>query len=436
MRIGIDSKKMLGLRHLGMATVSALLVYLFYLSYSAWGVQPALWPDWGQDHPFWRAWAHAAFVLLFLTVILAPAATLWRPIKKLMPWRRELGIWFAVLSLGHAYAIWDRWARRDIATLFGFQYVDELGSYVLLHPEVGIMNMMGMVMLPMIILLAATSFDAAVDVLGASSWRWIHRTLVPVIFYIAMLRGTLYLFYFFQTTPPDWRVYPPIWFLYVFLGMGTAAVLLQGAAFTKIVLQRKRQRQEHGILPVVAVSAVALTFAMPMALMTGAVAYFDSRALNEHPALAQQIQPPAQDQAQAPQDVAQSFEMVIHADGKVSRLWARDLDEAPYLRLTAEVDGSPVSHQIYRYNERTLHTAQPGPDSELAWSSRAGVDPEDIGHSFLMAREPAAWAAQYGTGEHRIQVPEGELRVTINSVDEPIGDEVFEIPHDADPGAQ
>ena len=104
-----------------MAGLSALLVYLFYLSYSAWGVEPALWPDWGEDHPFWRAWAHAAFVLLFFSLILSPAATLWKPVKRLMPWRRELGIWFAVLALGHGYAIWDRWARWDVGTLFGFE---------------------------------------------------------------------------------------------------------------------------------------------------------------------------------------------------------------------------------------------------------------------------------------------------------------------------
>jgi DMSO/TMAO reductase YedYZ heme-binding membrane subunit len=316
-RTGIRSRKTLALRHLAVAALSALLVYLFYLSYAPWGVEPALWPDWGQDHPFWRAWAHAAFVLLFLILVLAPAATLWRPIKRLVPWRRELGIWFAVLSLGHAYAIWDRWARWDIATLFGFQHVEELGSYVLLRPEVGIMNMMGLVMLPMVVLLAATSFDKAVDLLGATSWRWIHRTLVPVIFYLAMLRGTLYLFYFFQTSPPDWRVYPPIWFLYVFLGMGTAAVLLQGAAFAKTVLQRKRERQESGILPAVAVSAVALMFAMPMVLLTGVVAYFDSRALADHPALIQReagLRPPAQGQAPTAEGHPQSFEIADDTD--------------------------------------------------------------------------------------------------------------------------
>jgi DMSO/TMAO reductase YedYZ heme-binding membrane subunit len=425
MRIGITDKKTLLRRHVLMAALSGLLVYLFYLSYSAWGVQPALWPDWGEDHPFWRAWGHSAFVLLFLALILSPVSTLWKPVKRLMPWRRELGIWFAVLSLGHAYAIWDRWAQRDIATLFGFQYVDEVGSYVLLRPEVGIMNMMGMVMLPMIILLAVTSFDRAVDFLGATSWKWIHRTLVPAIFYIAMLRGMLYFFYFFQTTPPDWRVYPPIWFLYVFLGMGTAAVLLQGAAFGKIVLQRKRQQQENGVLPVVAVSGVVLMLAMPLMLMTGTVAYFDTRAIKENPALAQA-------EAQAPQEYAQSFEMVIHVDGQDTHLWARDLDEAPYVRLTVEVDGAPVSHQIYRHSERTLYIAEQGPGMELVWSMVEDVTPQDIG--FLqMVMEPGAWAAQYGPGVHQVPVQGTELEVTITSVEEPIPDDMFEIPEDADP---
>ncbi len=81
---GINSKKAIFLRHLYTALFSMLLVYLFYLSYSTWGVEIALWPDWGVDHPFWRAWAHAAFVLLFLALILSPAATLWHPMKGLI----------------------------------------------------------------------------------------------------------------------------------------------------------------------------------------------------------------------------------------------------------------------------------------------------------------------------------------------------------------
>lgn len=431
MRIGITSKKTLLLRHLGMAGISALLVYLFYLSYSAWGVQPALWPDWGEDHPFWRAWAHAAFVLLFFSLILSPVATLWKPVKRLLPWRRELGIWFAVLALGHAYAIWDRWARWDLGTLFGFEYVEELGSYILARPEVGIMNMMGLVMLPMIMLLAVTSSDRAVSFLGTSSWKWIHRSLVHAIFYIAMLRGVLYFFYFFQTTPPNWQVYPPIWFLYVFLGMGLVAVSLQGAAFAKTVLQRRRQRQENGILATVAMSGVVAMFVAPLALMLGTVAYFDSRLLKENPALAGQAQAPEDAQVPIPDEYAQSFEMVIAVDGQDSRLWVRDLDDAPSFRVTTEVGGVPVSDQIYRFSDRTLFVAEQEPGPELTWSRTEDVGPEDIGLP-QMVLEPGAWAAQYGPGEHRIPVPEGELQVTIHSVDEPIADEVFEVPEDAE----
>ncbi|WP_211090684.1 ferric reductase-like transmembrane domain-containing protein [Nesterenkonia sedimenti] len=433
MRSRITSKKTLLLRHLGMASVSGLLVYLFYLSYSAWGVQPALWPDWGEDHPFWRAWAHAAFVLLFLTLSLSPASAFWKPVQRLLPWRRELGIWFAVLAVGHAYAIWDRWARGDFATLFGFQYVEELDRFVLARAEVGIMNMMGMVMLPMIILLAVTSSDRAVNFLGASSWKWIHRSLVHVIFYLAMLRGTLYFFYFFQTTPPQWQVYPSIWFMYVFLGMGVFAVSLQAAAFAKTVLGRKRQRRESGMLTVAAISGVVALMVAPLVLMLGTVAYFDSRLLKENPQLTGQAQTPREDaQTQVPDEYAQSFEMVIEVDGQQDRLWVRDLDDAPSFRLTTQIEGTPVADQIYRVEERTLYVAEQGPDSELTWSRTENVEPEDIDLP-EMVLEPGAWAAQFGPGEHRVPGPEGELQVTIHSVDEPIAEEVFEIPEDADP---
>ncbi|MBB5323342.1 hypothetical protein HNQ34_000419 [Anoxybacillus tepidamans] len=415
MILNLQNKKAIFLRHLYVAVFSALLVYLFYLSYFTWGVEPALWPDWGNDHPFWRAWAHAAFVLLFLTLILSPAAILWHPIKRFLSWRRELGIWFAVLSFGHGYAIWDRWARWDVARLFGFEYIEEWGSYVLFRPEVGIMNLMGLVMAPMIILLAVTSCDRAVKFLGTSSWKWIHGTLVPVIFYIAMLRGTLYLFYFFQATPPDWRFYPRIWFLYVFLGMGILAVLLQAAAFTKIVLRRRSEKRKNSIFQVICLIGVAVMLAMPMVLMTGMVAYFDSRVIKEPPAFTEQTQPQ--------QNYAPNFEMVIRNANQNILLWAKNLDSEPYYRQTIEIAGEPISHQIYRYSERTLYLTELDTNMELVWNKIENVEPEDIG-ILKVAMGPGVWANQYGTGDHQI----GELQVTILSVGETIADEVFEIP--------
>jgi DMSO/TMAO reductase YedYZ heme-binding membrane subunit len=280
------------LRHLLVGSLSVLMIYLFYLSYGAWGVEPALWPAWDQDHPLWRAFAHAAFVLLFLSLAVGPAARLWGPMARLISWRREFGIWFVVMSIGHGYVIWDRWARWDVATLFGFQYVPEVGSYILARPEVGIMNLMGLVVLPMIILLALTSSDWATELLGPS-WKWLHSSLVHVIFYVLMLRGILYFFFFFQFSPPNWRFYPPIWFLYVFLGMGVVLVVLQAAAFAKTALRRLDRAERRSVVRVGAIIGMAALFVLPMALATGTVAYFDSRVLKQPPPLSGNPAPPA-----------------------------------------------------------------------------------------------------------------------------------------------
>jgi DMSO/TMAO reductase YedYZ heme-binding membrane subunit len=422
MLLGIRSTKVILLRHLGVAVFSALLVHFFYLSYSAWGVEPALWPDWDQDHPFWRAWAHAAFVLLFLALILGPVARLWHPLVRFITWRRELGIWFAVLAIGHGYAIWDRWARWDIGTLFGFEYMEDLDSYILFRPEVGIMNMMGLMALPLIILLAVTSFDRAVSFLGISSWKHLHSSLINAIFYILVLRGVLYLFFFFQVSPPNWTVYPSIWFLYVFLGMGVFAVLLQAAAFAKTVLQQRSYGQPNSVFQISAVMGVAALLVLPMVLTAGTVAYFDSRVAKEPPMFAGQTQPE--------NEYAQSFHMVIHDAGQDIHLWARDLDGAPYFRQTVEIEGSPVVHQIYRYGEQALFIAERNEAGELVWSKIENVSPGSIGISEVAAG-PGAWAAQYGTGEHQIQAQEGMLQVTIHSAGEEITDEVFEIPEEA-----
>ncbi len=416
---GIKSEKLIFFRHLSVAIFSALLVYLFYLSYSTWGVQPALWPDWGMDHPFWRAWAHAAFVLLFFILILSPAAKLWHPFKQFISWRRELGIWFAVLSFGHGYAIWDRWARWDVARLFGFEYIEEVGGYILFRPEVGIMNMMGLIVAPMILLLAITSFDKVVKLLGVSSWKWLHSTLVHVIFYIVMIRGVLYLFYFFQFSPPNWREYPSIWFLYVFLGMAVFIVLLQAAAFVKTVLQRTSRKQNNSMVRLTTVFGVAIMFVLPMVLMAGTVAYFDNRAIKESPALAEETQ--------TPQNYAQSYEMAIHIDTQDIHIWVRNLDNEPYFRQMIEVEGEVLSDQIYRYNEQTLYMTELNTDMEFVWSKLENMGPQDIG-ILDIAIEAGVWAAQYGIGEHQIQLPDGELSVTIFSVGEAISDEVFEIP--------
>lgn len=419
MLLGIKSKKTVFLRHLFIGALSLLLVYLFYLSYGAWGVKPALWPDWGADHPFWRSWAHAAFVLLFLALIIGPAAKLWRPFTRFLSWRRELGIWFAVLGVGHAWVIWDRWAQRDVAALFGVQKMEEMGGYVLARPEVGIMNMMMLMLAPMVILLAVTSSDRAVNFLGISSWKWLHNSLIHVIFYIVMLRGILYLFFFFQYSPPNWREYPSIWFLYPFLGMGVFAVVLQAAAFAKTVIKQRSYGQANSVSSIAVVIFLAVLFAAPMTLAAGTVAYLDGRLVRGNSSEAANTQPVG--------NSAKTFYMVIRDQGQDIHIWARNLDKDPFFRQRIDKEGVIVSEQLYRSDQRTLYSAERGADGQLSWRKQQNVSPEDIGLSNIMAG-PGTWAAQYGAGEHQIRLEQGTIPVTIHSVEDAIADDVFKVP--------
>lgn len=419
MLLGIKTKKAVLGRHLLVGAFSLLLVYLFYLSYGAWGVKPELWPDWGADHPFWRSWAHAAFVLLFLTLVIGPAAKLWRPFTRLLSWRRELGVWFAVLGAGHAWAIWDRWAQQDIYTLFGVQKLEEMGGYVLARPEVGIMNMMMLMLAPMIVLLAITSSDRAVNFLGISSWKWLHNSLIHAIFYIVMLRGILYLFFFFQYSPPNWRQYPSIWFLYPFLGMGVFAVLLQAAAFAKTVIVKRSYDQANSVVSIIFTLLLATLWAAPMTLAAGTIVYLDGKLVQGNPSGAAGTQPTG--------DYAKSFYLVVRDGGQEIHIWARNLDSNPDFRQRVDVGGSPVSEQLYRSDLKAFYTAERGSDGQLAWRKQENVTPENIGISNIAAG-PGAWAAQYGVGEHQIRLAQGTIPVSIRSVGQTIEDDVFTIP--------
>lgn len=407
MLLGIKSKKVLFVRHLFVASLGALLTYLFFKSY----------PQWGIDHAIWRSFAHTGFVFLVLSLILGPLAKLWRPFNRFISWRREFGFWFAVFALIHGYMIWKRWAVGDVMRLFGFEYFDQLSGYVLFRPEVGIMNMMGLIVLPMIIALAITSSDRAVSFLGISSWKWLHSTLAHVIFYVLVLRGILYFFFFFELTYPRMAQYPSVWFLYPFIGMALLVVLLQAAAFIKTVFRQRGVGQEGtGIFQKMGILGVGLLFIFSIALPGGMVLYLESRSIDSTGTASVQ-----------PHTYAQSFHMVARDGDQDIHLWARNLDSEPYFRETVEVARSPVSHQVYRYDERALYSAQLDQSGQMVWSKSENMQPENTGLSGILVG-PGAWAVQYGKGEHQINVNNRVLPVSILSVNEAVDDEIFELP--------
>ncbi len=234
MLLGIKSKKTTLLRHLLLAGVASLLVYIVWVANSTWS----------PDMRLWKSFGGGAFILLFFTLSIGPAARLWKPLQKLVSWRRETGIWFAIIILIHTYLILDGWVRWSLWNFVGYQYAPELDMYLRAEPGFGLANLMGAVAVTFTFILAATSFDKVVNFLGASSWKWLH-TFAYVIFYLAALH-VLY-FAFIHYTPSPQRIlmgmptnYPanPLAFYYLWAVILTFSV--QTAAFIKTVKKQKK----------------------------------------------------------------------------------------------------------------------------------------------------------------------------------------------------
>lgn len=215
------------LRHAVVALAAIALVAGFWLSRM----------DWEIAMRTWRAFGDAAIVLLFVTLALGPLARLWRPGGRLLRWRREAGVWFAIASIVHTVLVLDGWTQWDLGRLLGYELVPQLGRVARLEPGFGLANLIGLLALAWAIVLAATSTNAAVRFLGGSAWKWVHHGAY-VIFYLAVLHAAYFLFLHytlsFHRQPP-----PPNWFRWPLLAMGLTVAVLQWAAFAATVRRRR-----------------------------------------------------------------------------------------------------------------------------------------------------------------------------------------------------
>lgn len=186
----------------------------------------------------WKSFGGASITLLWVALILGPAARLWRPLSRFVSWRRELGIWFALVSLVHAYLVWDGWARWDVAGLLGYQFSSEADMYLRAEPGFGLANLIGLVALTLALVMAATSFDRAVGFLGINSWKWLH-TLAYAIYYLVTLHVIYFAFLHYTPSPAKMTAYPENPLRYYYLFMILSVSVLQAAAFVKTVWRKR-----------------------------------------------------------------------------------------------------------------------------------------------------------------------------------------------------
>ncbi len=215
-------------RHLPVALLSFLLALPFWYGRL----------DWDSEMRLWRAIGDSSFLLLFFTLAIGPMARLWPAAVRLVPWRRETGIWYGLTAFLHTILIFDGWARWEWQRFFGYEFVPELDRVVRLEPGFGLANLIGLVAVFFTLLLVATSANWAVNRLGASAWKWLQYSSYTV-FYLVVLH-TIY-FLFIHYTASFHRRVPenPNWFQTPFLVLAAIIPLLQFAAFLKAVARRR-----------------------------------------------------------------------------------------------------------------------------------------------------------------------------------------------------
>lgn len=210
-------------RHIGSVVLAVAVFAIFWQTRQSWS----------PDMRFWKAAGDVGFVLLWATVIIGPIAKLWAPARKLLPWRRQLGIWFALAASLHALLILNGWARWSVSGFLGYEYIPQLGREARWEPGFGLANILGLMALFVALLLAATSSDWAMRALRAPAWKFLHNGAY-FVFYVGSVHS-LYFLFIHYTVSFHKNVPNPDWFRYWFLAMVAMVAVAQVAAFIKMV---------------------------------------------------------------------------------------------------------------------------------------------------------------------------------------------------------
>lgn len=214
-------------RHCWLLLANALLLALFWRSRL----------DWDPEMRLWRAFGDAAIVLLFAVLALGPAARFSTAVGRLLPWRRQIGIWAAATAFVHTFLVLDGWVRWDVRRFLGFEFVPQLGREARMEPGFGLANLIGLIAVLWLLALAVTSTDRAVRRLGPAGWKWLHSGAYT-IFYLSVLHSAYFLFLhytlsFHRDAPP------PNWFRMPLLVLGALVLALQWAAFVATIRRRR-----------------------------------------------------------------------------------------------------------------------------------------------------------------------------------------------------
>ncbi|MDA7429206.1 ferric reductase-like transmembrane domain-containing protein [Primorskyibacter aestuariivivens] len=218
-------------RHVIVLALAILLGYALLLSRS----------EWSEMHRYNRAVGDVSLILLSMAMAIGPVLRLtnWKWVRRLLLYRRELGIWSVVAAFIHTAIILIGWVELDLWRLFGFEFHPELQQYVMVRHGFALANALGVVALLYGFVLAGTSNDLSQRVLGASVWKFLQQGAY-VLWWLVIIHTGYFLFVHFldfhRAIPaPNWAQLP-------FVGLVLTVILIQSAA-TVGTWRRQRARE-------------------------------------------------------------------------------------------------------------------------------------------------------------------------------------------------
>lgn len=217
-------------RHLTAVAVTAVLVAAFSVIHG----------EWSPVHRWNRAFGDASFVLVAIAMAIGPLARLWRPATKVLPLRRQLGIYGCLAAAVHAVIVLVGWVQLDLWRLMGFELRPQLGDYVMVQPGFGLANTIGIAALALASILAATSNDASLHRLGSSAWKFLQMGVLP-LWWLSVAHVGYFLFAHFKSfhrPVPDPN--PLQWWA---VALVIAVLTLRSASFLKTCRRQNGARQ-------------------------------------------------------------------------------------------------------------------------------------------------------------------------------------------------
>ena len=207
-------------RHLCVLIIATLGSYAFLESRA----------EWSEMHRWNRAVGDMSLVMVALAMVIGPVSRLWKSMRMILPWRRELGIYAVLLAIIHVVIILVAWVEWDLVKLFGYEIHPVTGKYVMLLHGFGLANAIGIVALLYAITLALTSNDWSQKRLGGISWKFLQQG--AYVYWMLIAVHTAYFLYLhfqdFHRPVPD-----PNWAQLPFAILVLLVVSLQISAFVK-----------------------------------------------------------------------------------------------------------------------------------------------------------------------------------------------------------